>query len=151
MNSEDFISVSAQIVGFGQAGSRSATSRAYYGAFNLAIDVLCELSGLARERFPRDHSIPQFCLRKSGENDARDAADRLGNLQSRRVKADYRIEQDEPNSLQFGQLSVASARECERLLNSFRATCLANQRVKDELTEGIAEVLTLKGRSDLLR
>lgn len=150
MKSEDFITVAGQIVGFRDAGSRSATSRAYYGVFNLAIDIVCDIAGLDRSRMPRGHTIPEECLQRSTNNDARSAADLIGILRMRRLKADYRIEEPEPDSREYGQYSVLSAKACEQLLNSFRDACRNDAGVLEEFAFGIRQVFSIRGHSALL-
>jgi hypothetical protein len=150
MKSEDFITVAAQIVGFREAGSRSATSRAYYGVFNLAIDMVCEVAGLDRSRMPQGHTIPEECLQRSTNEDARSAAGLIGNLRGRRLKADYRLEEREPDSREYGQYSVLSAKSCERLLNSFRDACRNDAEVWKEFAFGIRQVFSIRGHSTLL-
>ncbi|QDV17701.1 hypothetical protein Pan153_23550 [Gimesia panareensis] len=116
MKSEDFITTASQIVGFGEAGSRSATSRAYYGAFHFAKEVICDVAGIEPARFGRSHKLPIYCLNKTGDDNALEAAYLLGNLQSRRIKADYKIKEPNPNKLAYGQYSVEQALECQRCL-----------------------------------
>lgn len=146
MNSEDFIKVAGQIAGFGGAGSRSATSRAYYGAFHFAIDILCEITSI-RERaaFPRKHEAPRRCLGKSSHPDAREAENLLGNLQTRRIKSDYKLDDSSADPEAFGRYSVIQAEECKGHLEAFRTACLSDATLKDDFVESTNLVFKLSG------
>lgn len=141
MISEDFISVSEKIVGFGDAGSRSATSRAYYGVFNLALDIIAEVAGMQRHKFPSKHNIPQYCLQQLSSADAKEAEALIGNLQTRRIKADYKLNDPTSNSREFGMYSVEMGKECQKLLTSFINACRSNTNARKEFSDRIDSVL----------
>ena len=150
MKSEEFIITASKIVGFSKAGSRSATSRAYYGAFHFAIEVVCELADIGIERFSHNHSLPGNCLSKANDDNARQAANLLGNLQSRRIAADYKINQSNPESLKYGQYSVLQAQKCQQFLENLRAKFHADSSAKHEFAAKVKELLKIySGQKDV--
>ena len=94
MRGEDFIKLAKDLgLGAGEAHWRSAVSRAYYGAFHEAVQLLRS----ARLDIPKNsygHDIAYRCLNNSGDAILQKAATQLLTLKTSRIRADYRI--DEP-------------------------------------------------------
>jgi len=91
MDPREFIAFAGQITEQGRPAARSAVSRAYYGAFHLAIEVLHEFeSGPSAAGVA--HNFVSNILQNIGVETARVAGSLLANLRGDRVKADYRLE-----------------------------------------------------------
>jgi len=82
---------------------RSAISRAYYGAYHLAVQFLSEVGKTVPEN-PQGHEIAYRLLYNATVQPARDAAHNLNELRGVRNRADYRLSQR-------GMDSLANARD----------------------------------------
>ncbi|MEX2139142.1 MAG: hypothetical protein WD894_07775 [Pirellulales bacterium] len=114
MNADEFIRFAGLLVArfpSDEAALRTAVSRAYYGAYHLAIDLLSRVCG---ERF--DHGSVRRLLKESGNPIAQNAGRQLDDLQSDRIKADYRL--DALITLPFARINIERGVEVQRLLTS---------------------------------
>ena len=143
MNGSEFIKLSTQIVAFGSAGSRSATSRAYYGAFHEALRLLDEF-GCKVPRNGAAHSITPDCLEKSTHDSAKSAGQMLSNLHTKRIKADYRLEEPGPDGTAFGKLAIEAATTIEQLLNDFRRECAKTPTLKSQLHAEVKKYFAIR-------
>lgn len=135
MDAADFITFAAQTAGMKAAGARSATSRAYYGAYHLALAFLDEL-GCALARNGHSHnSVPQL-LKSADRTPARRVADLLGDLHSARIKADYRLDNPGVETLAFAQLHVEMAHTIKAHLDTLKAEC-ADQGMRQQIRQKI--------------
>jgi hypothetical protein len=135
MNGADFISISAVVVTHGEAGSRSATSRAYYGAFHLLLELLEDFGCRLSHR--TSHKTPLDCLEYATHESGKSVKIALGNLQGRRVKADYHFDEVAANTPEYGQYSISQARKIQTLILQFREACDANPQMKKEFCEAV--------------
>jgi uncharacterized protein (UPF0332 family) len=94
MTGDDFIALASRLllsnIGDPEARYRSAVSRAYYGAYHLAIEFL---SGIGF-RVPGNsecHEQAYRALFNSGNADAAEAARLLNDLRAARNEADYKL------------------------------------------------------------
>lgn len=98
MNPTDFISLAVRLSGSRQeADLRTAVSRAYYGAFHAARELLeqCGVGFPAKELFGADVDTKvRFCLANTGDADASLIANKLSDLRSQRNFADYDLKSD---------------------------------------------------------
>lgn len=98
MNSADFVSLAVKLSnGRQEAELRTAVSRAYYGAFHSARELLeeCGVSFPAKELFGADvHRKLRFCLANAENADAALISNRLNYLRRRRNTADYDLKTD---------------------------------------------------------
>jgi len=118
MNGVEFIRFAGLLVArfpSDEAALRTAVSRAYYGAYHLAIELL---SHVCSERL--DHGSVRRLLMESDAAAARQAGRQLGDLQSDRIKADYRL--DVSVTVAFARFNVERSAEIQRLLGSLNAT-----------------------------
>lgn len=98
MDPADFISLAVKLSNSQQDSElRTAVSRAYYGAFHSARDLL-EECGI---RFPRSellgadiHRKVRFCLAQTDNGDATLVVNRLSSLREQRNTADYDLKTD---------------------------------------------------------
>ncbi len=93
------------------AALRTVVSRAYYGAYHATGDYFVEL-GLSRGRQHNYH----FDLLNCNQSEARLAGQVLEDLRSRRVIADYELEDERVEDRAFAQYAVVSARKIQSLL-----------------------------------
>jgi hypothetical protein len=91
--------------------ARTITSRAYYGAFHLAARFVANLTQISRSK----HDAHVW-LMASQHADAHEAGKLLAMLNSRRIKADYRLDESRPELPASARLSVEYARDVQRLL-----------------------------------
>lgn len=83
MDGSEFVGLSGRIVSMGRAGARSAVSRAYYGAFHIAMRLLDELDR-APPRSGKAHNLVPQMLESAGHPDGRAAGTLLSDLHSDR-------------------------------------------------------------------
>src|SRR5689334_15946755 len=91
MNGTDFIQFAGRLAARPHEPAvvyRTAASRAYYGAFHLAQDLLVQL-GFVPSRLDNAHVFVQHLLIGSGHVGAASAGRLLENLHGSRLKADY--------------------------------------------------------------
>lgn len=134
----------------GQAECRTAISRAYYSAFNLAgslldtLDIWLTNSGLC-------HTLLQYGLNNSGDAELQVVSQKLGTLYIERRKADYEMRNTRPehpaHADTMNRLSdeVASAvRDCE-------SACRSDPQKKAALATAILDWSRLAGKLQHLR
>ncbi|MBM79682.1 MAG: hypothetical protein CMJ78_03690 [Planctomycetaceae bacterium] len=133
MNPDEYIVLAGRLAASsdGQSSYRSATSRAYYGAFHIARDFLYTL-GITIPCTANVHVFVQRCLNCSANRSAELAASLLGDLHAARNRADYQFEDGRAGTQPVAMLSVETAREVETLI----AECVENN---EQIKQGIAE------------
>src|SRR5580704_1421606 len=94
MTGDDFIALASRLllsnIGDPEARYRSAVSRAYYGAYHLAIEFLSGI-GFRVSGNSECHEEAYRALLNSGNLDAVTAARLLNDLRNSRNEADYRL------------------------------------------------------------
>jgi hypothetical protein len=93
------------------AALRSVASRAYYGAYH-QIRACFE--------FKTDRKIEDRLLKTCSHPDAKKLGVLLGDLQSSRILADYKLEQVAAETPNSARRAIEMAREIETLLNVFQ-------------------------------
>lgn len=89
MDGREFLEVAKSLInGNKEAEYRSAVSRAYYGAYNFAVQLL-ESWGFHVEKGTGGHGKTRYRFSQCGVSDLKDAASKLADLHSRRIDADY--------------------------------------------------------------
>lgn len=140
MNGDDFISLAGMLASgtaaYPEARHRTAISRAYYGAFHLAVDALAALGCTIRENH-QGHREAITKLRTSGVAEAIRAARLIEELQSMRIRADYRLDYHDAEDKQAALIIVESAHDAVAALEA----CL-NEPIRSQLiahfTDGAA-------------
>ncbi len=110
MKGEEFIALAGRLALAAKAGPadyRSAVSRAYYGAYHVAVEFL-KASG---SNPPRSHGEVQRMLARLGRANTTTAAHFLSDLQSRRVRADYLLDFAATETAAYASHSVEMARD----------------------------------------
>jgi uncharacterized protein (UPF0332 family) len=111
MNPEDFIAVARVLAtGPNQAHWRSAVSRAYYGAFHVAMRFLASL-GITFSKTASAHEKVAFCLRAANDGALTEAARKLATLREIRNTADYRLDDRSIASTKLAIVQVGRAEE----------------------------------------
>lgn len=129
----EFLEFAEKIFTDGPSGARSATSRSYYSMFHTAREILDENSVLPVDR---NHGSVMHVLSRSGIESAMDAHSLLSDLQGDRVKADYRIDNTAFDDSQVAESNIASAREINKCLETFRQLCKDDSEVRKKLEDG---------------
>ena len=89
MDGTDFLYLAVRLSGgVSEAEWRSAVSRAYYGVFHLALDLV-ESCGVTLPKTADAHDKLQWCLAHSGNSQLPPMAERLNSLRAARNVADY--------------------------------------------------------------
>lgn len=70
---------------------RTAINRAYYATYNVGVEIL-EGMGFKIDKGPKGHHQVQRRLNNCGVDEIISVASKLGDLYSRRIDADYRLE-----------------------------------------------------------
>jgi uncharacterized protein (UPF0332 family) len=96
MTGDEFLTLAGRIVatptlGNAEARLRTATSRAYYGAFHLAVAILATW-GFKVKRNAYGHQEVYNLFWGSGHSEARKVASLLDDLRTERIAADYRMD-----------------------------------------------------------
>lgn len=141
MDPHDFIAFSGKLAAmpsYGQAGARTATSRAYYGAFHLAVSVLEGVGCLRPGSKPNHVLVPRF-LGASSSEDAAMASRLLDSLYEDRRRADYDLGDAVAETQRFAQLNVEMARKIEASLQALKGAC-SDPTIRQELQHGVARI-----------
>lgn len=144
MRGTEYIALSTPLIGMGTAGIRSATSRAYYGAFHCTLELLLEI-GVKVPKNGKSHNHAHSCLQKGTDAETLKASRLLGDLHSRRLKADYTMSDLDCETGAYGALSTGMAVEVSQCLDSFRARCRANPALVIDLLDKMAEYCRVNG------
>jgi hypothetical protein len=142
MNSSEFIAFAGRVVTLGKAGARSAISRAYYGAFHTAANVVEDLTGVLLRSGKSHNLVSQFMMAVS-HSEANLAARLLLDLHNHRIKADYNLSLEAVEILDFTKTQVEAALQAERRLEQFRRDCLADPQLRQSLRDAVARVKSI--------
>jgi hypothetical protein len=95
MDPREFISLAIRLSSSRRESDlRTAVSRAYYGAYHVACEMLegCGIVFSGKDLYGSEvHRKVRFCLRESGSHDAAKAGEKLGSLRDERNQADYEL------------------------------------------------------------
>lgn len=139
MHAREFVELSEKLALQGKAGARSAVSRAYYGVFHLAIGALEEIATAPPANGKSHNLVPKY-LKSANHPDGNAAGNLLADLHSNRLRADYRLDYTEVESVVFAKLNVEIAHAIVAKLDSFIAACRADDNTRLALVNGIAEL-----------
>jgi uncharacterized protein (UPF0332 family) len=116
-------------------------SRAYYGAFHLAVQLLLD-AGLVVDS---NHGELQHDYLQSANKSGEMIGQLLHRLHASRVQADYRFDKAQSEDLAHGILCVEHARQIERLGELLRQQ-LAQPEAKAEFVSAIGDYRRKVGR-----
>jgi uncharacterized protein (UPF0332 family) len=110
MNPREFLKLASQLlVGGNPARIRSAISRAYYAAHHVGFDMLTQM-GLRISTGPSRHQDVRMALNNSNDTEVIKAGSKLGDLQSKRNQADYRLNNVDVEDEKTAQALVEQAK-----------------------------------------
>lgn len=130
MTAAEFIELAEKITVMGPAGVRSASSRAYYGAYHRAIEFFGHLQIVLPKN---NHAIARECLLLAKNEHASAAANDVNDLQSRRIAADYRLSDLSVVRINFGEASITLAKKAVQHLQHFSNACDQDEILKQNL------------------
>jgi hypothetical protein len=103
--------------GTGAAECRCAISRAYYAAYNVAVDFLDRL-GFETTNNHNCHQAVQFALNQSGNTSLRDVSTYLNTLHTERRRADYEMRNARPEQVSHADTMVKLAESAISLVET---------------------------------
>jgi hypothetical protein len=120
MNSNDFVVFAKSLADESPGSSarfRSAVSRAYYGAFNYAAEIVNSLK-CSCPHGRNEHEWVRQCLDSCSIAEAKEASQLLRNLHESRKDADYHLGLVPPETQLNAQFCVARAEKIAAKLNA---------------------------------
>ena len=146
MQPGEFITIAGRLasMNLGAAGARTAISRAYYGAFHLAVNLLEQFATAPRRNGQGHVLVPAF-LGSANHVDATIAASLLQDLHTSRIKADYQINDARIETPEFARSEIEVAMEVQKRLASFADACRSDPALVNVLREGIAKTRAVRG------
>src|SRR5436190_2161970 len=123
MNPRDYLIQASDLVGKEAptaADLRSAVSRAYYAAFNVAVALLKKMGVKAPENW-EGHKLVAEALRYSEDQKVQAASHEMDDLRKARWKADYDMEDDEVEHQRTAAKFVARAKQAVKKLDECEA------------------------------
>ena len=134
MDPREFHKLATELVaGTTPARIRTAISRAYYAAHNVGVEVLTGM-GCRIERGPASHAGVWERLNNCGDKEVIKAGSQLGDLQSKRNKADYRLDNKDIEVQKTAQVLVEQSRRIIQILDGCRGGSRSVQ-IKKEIQE----------------
>jgi uncharacterized protein (UPF0332 family) len=134
MNAEEFIRLAGRLAAStadDPAAFRTSVSRAYYGVFHLARQLLDEL-GIRPSRSDNSHLYLQHFLHGSAQPNAMLAGALLGQMHSNRLRADYELDDKDVGRRDVARYSVEVAHQLISLINACR-----QEPIRTEIVAGI--------------
>jgi len=122
MDPREFLKVASDLValaGATPARIRTGINRAYYAAYNTGVELLIEM-GCRIEKGPGGHGAVWKRLNNSGDAEVEKAGSQLWDLQGKRIKADYRLDNTDVEDQKTAQADVELARRIIRILDGCR-------------------------------
>jgi hypothetical protein len=120
MDPREFLKLASELVAnVTPATIRTGINRAYYAAHNVGVEVLTEM-GCTIEKGPGGHGDVWMRLNNSGNKEIIMAGSQLGDLQTKRNKADYRMDNKEVEDQKTAKALVEQARRIIQTLDGCR-------------------------------
>ena len=120
MDPREFLKLASELVAGGTPEKvRTGINRAYYAAHNAGAEVLREL-GCRIQKGPGGHADVWKRLSNSGDEEIEMAGSQLGDLQSKRIKADYRLDNKDVEDQKTAQADVKVASRIIQILDACR-------------------------------
>jgi hypothetical protein len=144
MNPERFLELAVTLKG-GQPRPefcRTSISRAYYAAFLVVVEVM-ESIGIGLGTGGPAHGSLRNCLGNSEVPECHKAGRRLQILHARRIKADYRMRENESETASEAAAACKEAAEIIRDLKAFKDDD-ENHSAKERLKQFAIDVLRLR-------
>jgi uncharacterized protein (UPF0332 family) len=144
MKAAEFISLAEEMLLEQPTPSRcrSIISRAYYGAFHVAQDLIADL-GL---KTGHNHGHLQHDYLHSGSMPGRDIGMLLETLHSLRVQADYRLQLKHVEAIEASRGAVADAQRIVRTANELKEEFKQNPSARQAFVDAILAFRTKVNR-----
>jgi hypothetical protein len=144
MKAIDFISLAESMLRDANAPSQMRTiiSRAYYGAFHLAMELIREL-GLATDA---NHGYLQHDYQNSAHPAASQVGILLQELHGRRVDADYRLQKTSCEDRRLSFVTVVDAQRIAQTISELRAEFGSNPAVQQGFVDAVTAFRRKVGR-----
>ena len=136
MDGRDFLTLTEQLVVTQHADEkhfRSAVSRAYYGAFHFARELLDQL-GFPAPRSASGHGVILRRLMNCGNGDVAEAGGMLDTMRSDRNAADYDLHDGKFGKRANAQTRIEQAHEILRILGS-----CSTEPIRSQVVDGIRD------------
>lgn len=157
MHSRLYLTLAQQLVSGVQAGRpltggtgapecRCAISRAYYAAYNVAVDYL-DAIGFRTENVGACHTAVQYALNQSGNASLETVSTNLGTLYSERRKADYEMKNPRPENVVQADAMVKLAESAIALVDAVRS----DTSLWGAIATGVLAYITTSGTNALRR
>jgi uncharacterized protein (UPF0332 family) len=118
MTGFDFISLAIKLANSStEAELRTSVSRAYYGAFHVAKELV-ESCGVVLARGSNPHDKVYYCLDNCADEDAKKAGSKLNSLRAVRNDADYELGMDQFTSQRNIQRHLRNANDIVNAISS---------------------------------
>lgn len=114
---------------------RTAINRAYYATYNVGVENLEEM-GFNIDKGPQGHKQVQRRLNQSGTEELVHVSSKLSDLQSSRIDADYRMENQVVERMKNAEALVKQAGE---LIETIDSCCTGDNR--EQIVATIEEYL----------
>lgn len=136
MDPRDFQKLAAKLAS-GQSPSeiRTAISRAYYSVFNVGVELLKGI-GLRVSEGPGGHGEVEHRLSNSANINVEKVGSQLSDLRSRRIRADYRLDNKKIENPKNAKALVQQAHKMIQTLD----TCFTGPH-REEIVSAIQEYL----------
>jgi uncharacterized protein (UPF0332 family) len=141
MTPHEFIAFAGKLAAMssgGEAAVRTAVSRAYYGAFHAARELLADLNVSIAANL-RSHGLVRQCLIGSSHAEAMSAGGALHDLHTDRIRADYELSDTRFQSFLFARSRVEKAELILTLLDRCRHEP-ARSEVRDAINAYLARL-----------
>jgi hypothetical protein len=134
MNPRDFCQLAERLVDGGSpAELRTAISCAYYTAYLVAVEIL-EGMAFRINKGPGGHGDVQHHLNNSGDVDLEHVSSQLGDLQSKRIRADYQLDRPDVENPKTAHAIVIQASQMIETLDR----CCSGER-RPQIIQGITD------------
>jgi uncharacterized protein (UPF0332 family) len=134
MDPRDFHKLATELVaGVTPAKIRTAINRAYYAAHHVGAELLKGM-GFKIEKGSQCHAGVYHRLNNCGDKEIIKAGSQLGDLQSERNKADYRLDNKDIEDQKTAQMAVEQSRRIIQTLDGCRGEVKIAQ-IKKEIQE----------------
>lgn len=136
MDPRDFLQIARDLLGNDEsANCRTVFNRSYYAAYHVGVELL-EQSGFRIYRSAKGHNQVTTYFNNCGVNDLEEAHQKLVNLYSDRIKADYRLNHKSVEKIANAKKALKTSEDIIKTFDSF-----ASKFEKQKIAKGINNYL----------
>ncbi|MBW1614415.1 MAG: HEPN domain-containing protein [Deltaproteobacteria bacterium] len=127
MNPRDFLQIAKDLLKIDKpANCRTVFNRSYYAVYNVAVDLL-EAAHVAVTRSAEGHEEVKRYLNNCGIQELKEAQQKIVNLSTNRIRADYRLNEKYVEKIENAEMAV---RRAEDIINIFDSHSSKSERGK---------------------